>query len=470
MTGAPPEVDPWANPPTAIIDKPGSAIMYRAASGLECALADTGGQRLIEIYAEIIRDQWNPWQISAHNLPYLAWAMGVNLWEDWWDENTKRQWVARQWELKSYRGTRVGLEEFVKAVGGKVKRVITPPSFFYGGKALTDEERAAYVARFAQLRIYPFVEREKLGYLCFLNGPFFDQVGNRQFTRNGGFLPMFPTNQDQGGSYTRTATLWDHGVETPLTVRKVVNVDPGPEDVTIWDQVELPGHLTNKYFVAQAGKFPRPAGGPLTGFAKHGIFLGKLDTSESMTVKIPRDGSLDVLQGKAQYQTVLPDDNFISVYPEHVSEVCPRRRCEIYAAKSNFIMGGSVGTSFLPKSDAWRYVFERWYLFDTERVPDPHKASIYMGNARFGIPKYTAEAKIELYGKLKPRTIYIGGYLNGVFRRKDNEVIERLRRATRASKRLVDTILIDTQIKRVVEVRDLNLADGTHFVGELVSD
>jgi P2-related tail formation protein len=40
---------------------------------------DVDGERLMRIPAELIKVQWNPWQISERNLPYLAWAMGVNL-------------------------------------------------------------------------------------------------------------------------------------------------------------------------------------------------------------------------------------------------------------------------------------------------------------------------------------------------------------------------------------------------------
>jgi tail protein P2 I len=57
----------------------GNAIADPAASGLERAMFDVDGERLMRIPAELIKVQWNPWQISERNLPYLAWAMGMNL-------------------------------------------------------------------------------------------------------------------------------------------------------------------------------------------------------------------------------------------------------------------------------------------------------------------------------------------------------------------------------------------------------
>ena len=60
-----------------IITAPGAKLIYRASSGLEKAMADVDGERLIGTYAEIIRDQWDPYRISYNNLPYLAYAQGA---------------------------------------------------------------------------------------------------------------------------------------------------------------------------------------------------------------------------------------------------------------------------------------------------------------------------------------------------------------------------------------------------------
>ena len=96
---------------------------------------------------------------------------------------------------------------------------------------MTDEERAAYVARFPQLRIYPYVAREQLPWLCY-NGKHYNGTGQlRVWNKNGAFLgprwKMYPTIQNAGGKYTRTATLYDPrtGEETTLTIRRIVR-DP----------------------------------------------------------------------------------------------------------------------------------------------------------------------------------------------------------------------------------------------------
>lgn len=148
----------------------GKDVIYQNATGLEKALADVDAYRLTATYAELVRDQWDPYAVSRKNLAHLAWAMGVNLWEDSWDEVFKRQWVAKQWQLKYLRGSRLGLDTFVRAVGGEVKRCIVPPARTYPLAAYTDEERAAYIAKFPQLRMYPYVARVPLKYKCYTPG------------------------------------------------------------------------------------------------------------------------------------------------------------------------------------------------------------------------------------------------------------------------------------------------------------
>ena len=80
-----------------IVEDAGEQVLYRQAAGLEKSLADVDAYRLTQTYAELIKDQWDPYRISSTNLPYLAWAMGVNLWEDSWSEDFQRWWTANQW-------------------------------------------------------------------------------------------------------------------------------------------------------------------------------------------------------------------------------------------------------------------------------------------------------------------------------------------------------------------------------------
>ena len=125
---------------------------------------------------------------------------------------------------------------------------------------------------------------------------------------------------------------------------------------------------------------------------------------------------------------------------------------------------------FLPRSNAWQYMYETYYLFDADRSPDVRAASYYMGHCRFGIHKYTAEALIQITTSMPQFYISTTRYLRGFFRPKQNEAIPRLLRGVRASMAVRDTVLVDTKVTRVIELRDVPAPDGTHYVGELTEN
>ena len=142
-----------------IISAPGAKLLYRSASGLEKAMADVDGERLIGTYAEIISDQWDPFKISYNNLPYLAYAMGVLIWEDGWSESTQREWTERQFEYKSLRGTQAGIEMALKYAGRDftggydVVQTIRPPQAFFASPSLSKEEYDFWIHLMPELRI-----------------------------------------------------------------------------------------------------------------------------------------------------------------------------------------------------------------------------------------------------------------------------------------------------------------------------
>jgi phage tail P2-like protein len=455
-----------------ILPTAGEDLLYRQATGLEKALATVDGYRLIATYAEIIRDQWDPYAIRYMNLPYLAWAMGVNLWEEDWDETFRRWWVANQWELKSQRGSLLGTKRFVEAVGGKVVKAIVPPSKFFPTTSYTDADRAAYVARFPQLRLYPFVGRVQLPYLCFPAKILIGAPPNqtKKFTKNGNFTgplrKFYPTAQDAGGNYTRTATLWDRGIETQLTFRTVTDFN-AKYGVTTYDEVMLPARLNNHYYMGEDGKYLLPKGHP-TRQNKYGIFLGADDGTLARMIRIPRDGRLNLSQAKAIYQTIVPGGQLINLYPDYVAEIHPTAKTRLFGGvgKVKQFMQGK----YLPPTCSWQFLYERWYILDRDRAPDYRKGWTYMGVARLGIPRYSAVLKIEMFGVWRPWFLRIGGFMRGCTRAPDTSAIDKLRRAVTASMAIRDTVGIDTKVKRVISTNDSLPIDGTYTVGEYIND
>jgi hypothetical protein len=419
-----------------------------------------------------VRDQWDPWAISYRNLGFLAWASGVNLWEDDWSEQQRRQWVADQWTFKYYRGSDLGMKMAVEEVGAKLLKLIRPPAQFFPGSSLTPAERQAYVARFPQLRLYPYAPRPQLAWLNYLGGEIPDAQGNPKFVHNGRFFgpyrPFYPTNFNAGGLYLRKATYYDPrtGVETQLTVRTVVGVPVPGMPVTTYDEVQLPINPGNLFFPGTGNEqYLVPRGTALTITRRHAVVLGRLPFEAQRLIRVPRDGTLTTTQYQAIFQTVSPDLKPINVRPELVEQEHPIRSTELYC-------GQPLLRKFLPKTNAGLFFYERWYLFDPTRQPDQRWARTYMGRARFGIPKYSAIAKIDASFPWPSRSAYYGGFFGHgrFFAPRNTKRIDQVRRAVTAAMALRDTVLIDTKIKRRIQLRDVTLLDGTFKLGQWVTD
>lgn len=139
----------------------GSQLLYAAASGLEKAMIDADAPRLLEIDAEAIVASWDPYSIDIKLLPYLAWAMGVNFWNDKWSDQTKRDWVAAQWQFKALRGSDAAIEmaiDFagrdISPFGYKVRDIITAPQGQYPSPGITQAQQEAWLASLPQVRVY----------------------------------------------------------------------------------------------------------------------------------------------------------------------------------------------------------------------------------------------------------------------------------------------------------------------------
>jgi phage tail P2-like protein len=466
-----------------ILPNPGSELIFRQATGLEKAMADVDTLRLIGTYAELVRDQWDPYAINYRNLGYLAWAMGVNLWEDDWDETFRRWWVADQWTFKAQRGSLSGIEMAVSAVaenlttcpyGAEVLNAITPPATFFAGASETDAQRAAYNALFPQLRVYPYVARAILPYSCFCgNWPVIESTPPiNVFNDNGCFLgplrKFYPTNSDAGGRYTRTAEYWDKGVLTPLTIRTITDVY-STYGATIYDQVTLPSTQDDHWYLGQSGKYPLPAGHQYNQ-NPYAIFLGAHDETAAQQILIPRDGTLSLATAQAQYTTILPSMEMINVVPNQVAEVNPYYSSQLFGGVQGQNTGQFLTGKFLPTSTAWQYMYEQWFIFDPSIVPPQRVSSVYMGHARLGIPAYTAELAIAAYGQSTPWVLKTGGYMYGYLKPSDSFMVDKVLRAVRASMALRDTIGINTAIQRVISTNDSLAIDGGFSVGQYIED
>jgi len=283
-----------------IIQYPGAKLLYRAASGLEKAMADVDGERLIGTYAEIIHDQWDPYAISVNNLPYLGYAMGVMLWEDGWSESTQREWVARQFEYKSLRGTQDGIEmalnysgrDFVGPPGYTIQQALRPPQCFFASPSMSKEAYDAWIHLLPEVRI------------TFYEGIGWDGV-DVMYVRDGG-VNDFVGLDDGEALHGRKAYLRVRGQDIPLQIYTFTKEINGVTSVD-FERIAIPGLAGPAYMGTED-------------FVNDEQFVCA-ETVKPKLITVRIDGSYSHEQSQLHLDTVLPGMEPIDVRYERESDI-----------------------------------------------------------------------------------------------------------------------------------------------------
>jgi hypothetical protein len=398
---------------------------------------DLTGARIDELpidAAKLVR----PWEIPPSHLPWLAWGLSVDLWEPDWSEEKHRALAARSLPMHARKGTQGAIAEHIRIMGADPRRFIGPPAKTFLMEALTEEEREAFLARFPQLRIYPFVARGTHRFAHFTSAA---------FGRARAFLDACCVKDVGAWSrYVRTARLWDRGAETTLTIRAVTPEGVGRFHAADFDEVVLGAKSTSALHLDAP---PR---------AK--AFLVDDFGVAQRLIRIPRDASYDYRLGRETYTTAWPNADLVDVRPQSAAERHEGQPTALYATQRQFIAG-----KYLPPTIAWRYIYERWHIHDPDRVPDVRVRSTHLGFTRLGMPSYHAEIRTRISGTHSPRAA--GLFVTGHLMTGDRRPIGRVREAVRVSKSLRDRMLLDTKTFRFPRAGD-RLRVGTVTLGRFI--
>lgn len=343
--------------------------------------------------ASLITSVWNPDTCPLDLLPYLAWGLSVDLWDDRWTETTKRQACRKALILHRLKTTPAGVRAHVAQVGSEVVRIVRPPARESLRGAMTEEQRRAWLADLPQVRIYPFFKVSHAKSRQFFRGPGvhgWQGIGFLRSTR--GF-----------DIYGHRATFYDRGVEVPVTL--------GTTDAGDVKRVLLRRKAPNRNFLG------------------HGIVAGYLRTSAAelnvVTVQ---------LADEHQPFAVSPSMEPVNVRPERIAQgrIAPASRSFFGRHKRH--LRGSFGPLL---------IYDRIALLDPSRLGARRKVLAYHGHGRFGIDPYTAEIRVRVPMR-RPRLRSGRWHGNGYSKAASMEPLARAIEAIRVSKAFRDTVLIDT--------------------------
>ena len=280
-----------------IIPHPGAKLIYGNAAGLEKSMADVDGERLIGTYAEIIKDQWDPYKISYNNLPYLGYAHGVLLWEDGWSESTQREWVAHQFEYKSLRGTQAGIEMALNYSGRdftggyNIVQAMRPPQCFFASPSMSKEAYDFWIHLLPEVRI------------TFSEGVGWDGV-DVLYVGQGG-VNDFVGLDDGEALHGRKAFLRIRGTDYPVQIYTFTKEINGVTSVD-FEQIAIPGLAGPAYLQDD--------------FVNDEQFVCA-ETKPPQLVTVRIDGSYSHEQSQLHLDTVLPGLEPIDVRYERESDI-----------------------------------------------------------------------------------------------------------------------------------------------------
>lgn len=86
-------------------------------SKVELALEEEAAQKYCRANPQIIRDIHDPWKCPLEFLPWLAYALSVDVWNDKWPEVTKRTICANAEQIHEHKGTHGGMVDALALLG-----------------------------------------------------------------------------------------------------------------------------------------------------------------------------------------------------------------------------------------------------------------------------------------------------------------------------------------------------------------
>lgn len=385
--------------------------------------------RLLDLNAEEIRHLWDPWTCHIDALPYLAWALSVDIWDATWPEAKKRMVTANAFRDHQLKGTLAGIQTYLGYRDTIVRHVVLPPATVFGVQGITDADREAWIAHLPQIRIYPFLTtRTALATRAFMDGP-----AGKRFLSNA-----FAQASNGPNLYGRRATFQVPGQPE---IDAVVNEQP------VYGQA--PSEIVQVGYTGSKRAF---LGHAIMG---HGFMQASRAGQRVVQVRLS-DGA---------------GPQYLAASGLQLQDIAPVRVAQTRTAPAyRRFLGRTFWTASLyaEQSYAPRLIYDRFALIVPGIDPPLQHGHSFMGFSRFGITPFTAELRLELPMKRPRWRAGMGrrSFMTGFIKTFDRTPLDNAREAIGRSRSLTDTILLDLENYSTVSLGQ-NHKLGTFKLGEI---
>jgi hypothetical protein len=382
--------------PTRLMDH----VLAGNATDYERVLASQV-DKLLELNIPI-RELWNPWTCPENLLPYLAWALSVDLWDPQWPITKRRSVIANAIKHHRLKGTLAGIETYLGLVDSQMVKATLPPATLFSGPSLSKEQREAWLKKLPQVRVWRQYERSIAGKRIFSGG-----------RRYNSFLEGKVAQPNDAITRLRRRARWVvNGTETDSRVENFESY------FRVFLKTILPYSIFCNTPLHMKKKFPIPS------------------TAASRVVTI------EPISLSPWRTTVGPQLEPVSSEPELVTEPGVEGHA-VYSCRPI-----SRRRYYVPSMAKFR-LFERYAVNDGSAVKK--RPSIqFMGVGRYGIQPHSAELKVKMRTKWKPWKARLGEPFvprTRFFTPHDGTLMAKNRQAIIAAKRLSDKIVLDTNTK-----------------------
>lgn len=398
-------------------------VLPNNATSWEHALTEEAN-RLLELDIPI-RDLWNPDRCPPSFLPYLAWALSVDIWDTAWSIDKKRLVTKAAITDQKIKGTEALIRRYVQYMGGEVVQVVTRPQGLYVDGA-TPEMVDRYLERMPEIRVY-----------------LASQVGERDagLYIDADHLDAGYVIPDRSSAlYNRISTMERNGVETPLstyTVRATVE----SKTATDFIQIVIPGE-------AHAGLFYDD------GFLDIEFLDGSFDSKV-----ISYTENTDYEEHGAEFPVTYVRPSLKPQNPRYDRESKPGDAGLALMLDGDFL----DDHRFYEPDNALFLVFDRLRLFDPSIEPPDGLSDGFYDDARFDVAPFTAEILIEVSRTASSSEGFLdtdfvdAGYLAEDVLDKQNGIMD----AIETAKSLRDRILVAFDTRKPITFGDNITLDGT---------
>jgi hypothetical protein len=378
-----------------------------------------------------LRDLWRPETCPAHLLPFLAWGLSVDLWEEDWPEGRKRRICAEALKLHRLKGTLDGVKRLLAYIDARVVEAVLPPQRIFA-RAPDPQRQARFRARFAQLRIYPFRSREQ---------------ADRNAIYTGSFIGRPAVISTARKRYGKRAIIWDNGRETPVRWSTLAPIVSAQTAVPI-ERIVIP---------ARAGSAD-PLVGRIAAGGQRSFATNRPPRSRILSIGPER--SWDALSRPS----IAPGSHGLTVI-----SAAPERVLERGTGKARSVFVGQSVGSFITPNDAALRIYDRYYLLDENRISRAEGTGLgpFVG-ASVSLAPFSAWFRIERFFRMAGRIFHVGQGVGSTARSQATRLAS-VARALQASAVYRDTLKFTTRTRAVIGFEDAPAFEDARGFGELVA-